>query len=89
LAEFVVNVAVHPDRFDAALMCAADVICQDGDPECSIERYDDSIARNYFDLMVSAIHALQENVKDTPPDAHYRERMCRLVDVVAPKGGAL
>lgn len=83
-AEFVVNYALEPDRLHAAIMCMADVLISDGSDR-DIEQHTRRQQIHYRSLAVSALHALIENLKDVPPDFHYRDRMSSLGDAIDPK----
>lgn len=86
--EFITNFTLSPERTETAILAMADVICADGDEVLSIFNASPRTQKHLYALAVSAIHALQENVKEVPPDWHYRDRLCRLVDTIVPKGGA-
>lgn len=87
-AEFITNFTLSPDRAETAILAMADTICSDGDPRLSIFHASERTQKAYYALAVSALYALQENVKDVPPDPHYRDELCRLVDAIVPFGGA-
>lgn len=83
-AAFITAWTLDADRREAALMCMADTLCADG-TDRGIEDYPRSVQQHYYHLGISALHTLTENMKDLPPDLHYRDRMCRLVDALFPK----
>lgn len=84
--EFITNAVLSPDRLETALLAMADVFCMDGDVDAlSIFHASPRTQKRYYSLAVSALHALQENVKEVPPDWNYRDRLCRLLDAIVPK----
>lgn len=84
-SKFVTNWTLSPDRAKTALMAMADVICSDGDGVLSIFDVSPRTQKHLYHLAVSALNALQQNVKDVPPDWHYRDQLCRTLDAIAPK----
>ena len=87
-AEFITNALLSPDRFQAAVMAAADAICV-GTTGGQLNLFEVSrrAQTQYYATAISVVHALMENVKDVPPDASLHGAYARLLEVLAPKGG--
>lgn len=83
-AQMATSWTLDEDRRAAALTCMADIICADGGDR-GLDDYPRSVQQRYVRLAVSSLNALRENLKDTPPDVHHRDRMCRLYDGLFPK----
>jgi hypothetical protein len=84
-AAFIVNYTLSPDRAETAIFAMADIICSDGTEGRTILDYTARIQRHYYHLAIAAFNALQLNLRETPPDSHYREQLCRTLDAILPK----
>lgn len=84
-SEALANMALDPDRRDAALMCMADAI-HEGNYE-RLDQLDRRIALRYLQTAEAGLQAFLMNMLNVPPDVRYREEMCSLVDALAPKTG--
>jgi hypothetical protein len=92
LGELVTNMALEPERVETAVLCMADTLCHgeflgtlDAPDIFDMSRI---TQRRYLRTAQAALNTFRENVKDVPPDPQYRDEMCRLLDALAPKGGA-
>lgn len=81
MAEFAVSWFLDDDRREAALMCMADQLCV-YHTGLGIDEHPRSQQAEWRRLAISATNALALNMKDVPPDGHYRERMSRLADAI-------
>lgn len=85
-AEALANMALEPDRRDAALMAMADAICC-GHYRGALTIFDvhPKAQQQYLTTAEEALQSFLLNLLNTPPDTHYRDRMSRLIDALAPK----
>lgn len=84
-AAFIASWTLDEDRRDTALFCMADTICVDRTGSPSLLHESRREQHEFYQLAVSCIHSLTENMKDVPPDRFYREEACRTVDAMFPK----
>lgn len=86
--EFITELTLSPDRFETAVLAMADLLIADSSAgSLSIFTTSPQAKRHAYHLAISMLHALQENVKEVPPDPHYRDALCRELDSIAPKDG--
>lgn len=86
-AEAFANMALSPDTRDAALMCMVDRFVRLGSMESvSARDLDKPILAKHLKTIEALLDAFHLNLMTQPPNEHYRDEMCRLMDGVAPKG---
>lgn len=81
MAEFCLAWFLDEDRREAALMCMADTLCvyRSG---LGIDEHPRDQQAGWRKLAISVTNTLALNMKDNPPDPHYRDRMSRLSDAL-------
>lgn len=91
VCEALTNIVLNPDMKDAAICCVADAICrgnyQDTLTLSEMHEVAPKGAMQYLTTAEDAVRQFLLNLLDNPPDYHYRNSMCRLIDVLAPKKG--
>jgi hypothetical protein len=84
--EALVNMALDSDRRDAALMCGADALVGDAYAGTyTLEQMSPQQKQSWLNTFEGALNTFLVNMLNVPPDPHYRDRMCREIDAIAPK----
>lgn len=90
VAEALANIVLEPDRRDAALMCMADAVCCGNyGGALTIHSVAPKAKQQYLTTAEAALQSFLLNMLNIPPDANYRNDMCRMIDALAPKTGVM